>query len=579
MQNQNGVTKSQNFFNGNISEFNDQFLEGSKKENFIYHFYPFNFNSYQEENQIFPFQERNEEKNTSFIYFESPYEIQGNSIFNSLFRQNSSLDLLEKKKEKSIFENSFMSQEREKNDELEKEYYEKMIERPKKNLNEKEDNNSKEKIIEIENSIAKDFSSSSASFLSKSNEINSFDVILNNSQNSLSSSSSSSKSSRGFLGKKVSRSTLKEENITFKNEEILSSNISIPGQEDNEINKRGPKKKPENINRKDHDKTCKDNVSRKIQVHYLTFLIKYINLKIEQKYKKKNTMKFQQLNYEYKKNISKSALNDKINKTIGEIIKTKQTMKNKTKAQKGGEGTSSSLIETPIPNENEIAFNEIYGKDQEITEFLDKTYIQVFKEIYAFSVFNKEREKEKEKYYYGGNIYFKDLIKKEKSKSKNEEEYKKIKGKMQKICNEMLMTSKDGGVPFSIIDENESGEENQKQEMENKNLNNTKIENKKNSKKSKVSDATYYTGESGLYPPSENNNQKMIDRNEINDETKRLEENELLNNFSNNQNSFSIENQSGISEEFLKNIYSPENSFNFGNGDGQNYYISNVIDS
>lgn len=79
-----------------------------------------------------------------------------------------------------------------------------------------------------------------------------------------------------------------------------------------------------------HDKNKTDNLLRKIQVHYFSFIVSFLNniLKILN-YKRK----FLKLNYEYKSNINKNFIHSLKEKTLGQIICNKISNKYKYKEE------------------------------------------------------------------------------------------------------------------------------------------------------------------------------------------------------------------------------------------------------
>lgn len=140
-------------------------------------------------------------------------------------------------------------------------------------------------------------------------------------------------------------------------------------------NKRGrPKKNNENIfsNKKKHSRLSVDNIIRKIQVHYLTFLVKYVNYFLR-KYLIKPFPTFSQLSYELKKNINKGFRQSLENKKIGEILKNKESIKNKN---------SNENIS------NKDVFDYVYNANIEIKKLLNINYLIFFKEVYASCIFD-----------------------------------------------------------------------------------------------------------------------------------------------------------------------------------------------
>lgn len=103
------------------------------------------------------------------------------------------------------------------------------------------------------------------------------------------------------------------------------------------IQKKRKRGRPKAININDlkkynkiHDKNKTDNLLRKIQVHYFSFIVSFLNniLKILN-YKRK----FLKLNYEYKSNINKNFIHSLKEKTLGQIICNKISNKYKYKEE------------------------------------------------------------------------------------------------------------------------------------------------------------------------------------------------------------------------------------------------------
>ena len=69
-----------------------------------------------------------------------------------------------------------------------------------------------------------------------------------------------------------------------------------------------------------HDRNTIDNLLRKVQIHFLTFIIKFLNNVLMALNKKK---KFKKLDYKYKRNINKTFVNSLKGKNIGDIISSK----------------------------------------------------------------------------------------------------------------------------------------------------------------------------------------------------------------------------------------------------------------
>ena len=133
--------------------------------------------------------------------------------------------------------------------------------------------------------------------------------------------------------------------------------------------KKKRRKKNENPNRKPHSRYAIDNIKRKIQVHYLRFLINFINRIIyEIVYKDKNIKNFQfyPLSYKYTQNVTKDSFNLLKNSKIGDIFKNNVSPKFKDHE-----------------NLNIDVYIEV-TKNNIIKKILDKKYLE-FVNIYYYS--------------------------------------------------------------------------------------------------------------------------------------------------------------------------------------------------
>ena len=121
----------------------------------------------------------------------------------------------------------------------------------------------------------------------------------------------------------------------------------------------------ENENRKIHDIYSTDNILRKIQVHYLNFIILFINILLKNL---NYSEEFFKLDYEFKKNIFLESLKKQ---TLGEIISNKISIKYK----KYDKNINKTIYE-------KIKENEI------LNNILSENYIKFFKKIYYKSYYN-----------------------------------------------------------------------------------------------------------------------------------------------------------------------------------------------
>ena len=122
------------------------------------------------------------------------------------------------------------------------------------------------------------------------------------------------------------------------------------------------KKNYSNENDKIHDKNKEDNILRKIQVHYMSFIIIFLNeilqfLNIDKK--------FYKIDYEFKKNVSKKFVKSLKRKTLGDIISNKISPKYR-----------NLNVNINVNTCEEIKKNEVMKK------ILAQNYLNFFKKIY-----------------------------------------------------------------------------------------------------------------------------------------------------------------------------------------------------
>ena len=128
--------------------------------------------------------------------------------------------------------------------------------------------------------------------------------------------------------------------------------------------KRGRGTKNPDPNLKTHDKFAPDNLLRKIQVHYLTFIIAFLNEILQ---KMNYGKRFLKLDYEFKKNVNKTNIQNLKTKNIKDIICNKISKKYRNKE------ANNLLICEEIKDKKE---NEL------INNILSENYLKLFKKIY-----------------------------------------------------------------------------------------------------------------------------------------------------------------------------------------------------
>jgi hypothetical protein len=124
--------------------------------------------------------------------------------------------------------------------------------------------------------------------------------------------------------------------------------------------------KNENIMRRVHTAADYDNILRKIQVHFLSFIINFTNDVINTLIDDKNVPKFKNLDYKIKKTVNHKFVEELKSKDIGEILQLKVSPK-----MKKFDGSV-----------NKVIYDTIYGKYPIIHSYMNKSYLSLFKEYY-----------------------------------------------------------------------------------------------------------------------------------------------------------------------------------------------------
>jgi hypothetical protein len=133
--------------------------------------------------------------------------------------------------------------------------------------------------------------------------------------------------------------------------------------------KRGRKLKKENGNRyrRVHGASDYDNILRKIQVHYLNFIINYVNDVVKVLIDDKKVPTFKSLDYKIKKIVNFQYFEDMKSKPISEILQLKISPK----------------IKVYDKEENKNIFKQICSICPFFSEFCKQNYLSLFKEYYG----------------------------------------------------------------------------------------------------------------------------------------------------------------------------------------------------
>lgn len=168
-------------------------------------------------------------------------------------------------------------------------------------------------------------------------------------------------------------------------------------------------KKKKTKRKNSHTKFEKDNAMRKINIHYISFIVKFVNFNIK-KLISKNHPLFSNLCYNFKQKLNNNNFNELKNKTIGEVLKNEGSNKNKRNV-------------VFYKDHNEKVFDSVYKTI--LKDLLDINYIEFFRNVYS-RISNEKFMDFCKKYKIPKKIlFFEDFIQKEVQKDKiNGEQYK-----------------------------------------------------------------------------------------------------------------------------------------------------------
>ena len=167
-------------------------------------------------------------------------------------------------------------------------------------------------------------------------------------------------------------------NTTLKKFEIIKSD-DLDGNDNlnYDIIRKVPKnkkrgRKPQKESKRHHNALDQDNIIRKIQVHFLTFIIYFTNDLIQTFFPNNKELCFKNINYELKKTVNHAYIENLKSKNIGDILQLRASPKNKK-------------FDVNI---NKIIFDKICSINPFIKKFFEISYLNMFNSYYC----NKERE-------------------------------------------------------------------------------------------------------------------------------------------------------------------------------------------
>ena len=141
---------------------------------------------------------------------------------------------------------------------------------------------------------------------------------------------------------------------------VDSTTLSNQEQQSKQLKRK--RKRPPKTGEKVHTKDASDNILRKIQVHYLSFVVYFMNALLK---KSEYSYKFIGIDYNIKKVISKKNFLLFKKKNIGEILCHKASPKFRTKNE-----------------ENNFIIYEKVKENKDVNYFLSQNFMKLFKDVY-----------------------------------------------------------------------------------------------------------------------------------------------------------------------------------------------------
>ena len=167
-----------------------------------------------------------------------------------------------------------------------------------------------------------------------------------------------------------------------------------------------------------HTKFEKDNVMKKLNIHFISFIVKFVNFNIKKLISNKHPL-FCNLSYNFKQKINNSNFNELKSMTIGEVLKNEGSNKNKRNI-------------VFLKDHNERVFNSVYKTI--LKDLLDINYIEFFRYVYLRSSNEKFVQYCKNYKIPKKILFFDDFLQKQVEKDKiNGEQYKERLKNLSKI--------------------------------------------------------------------------------------------------------------------------------------------------
>ena len=151
-----------------------------------------------------------------------------------------------------------------------------------------------------------------------------------------------------------------------KNEEKTGENLNN-NEKSATINRKKRGRKPKKENKREHNAFDQDNIIRKIQVHFLSFIIYFVNDLVQAILPNKKELNFKNINYELKKTVNHAYMEKLKSKNIGEILQFNASPKNKK-------------FESSI---NQKTYELICNLSPFLKQFFELSYLEMFKLYYT----------------------------------------------------------------------------------------------------------------------------------------------------------------------------------------------------
>ena len=221
-------------------------------------------------------------------------------------------------------------------------------------------------------------------------------------------------------------------NITSKKFEIIKADKLGDNDLNDDVIKKCKRKKkrgrkPQKESKRQHNAFDQDNIIRKIQVHFLTFIICFINDLVQVVLPNSKDLCFKNINYEFKKTVNHAYIENLKSKKIGDILILRASPKNRKF----------------VSNINEIIFNKICSINPFLKEFFELSYLDMFNNYYI----KEEREMDVEGYHVKlsqRTKIFNDLIEKNQASSM----------KLREIAEQFFINKKKNVNPIFVIEKN-----------------------------------------------------------------------------------------------------------------------------